>query len=244
MFSMNTRLFIAIYLRFIKMCDLVEDGVWAIFGPQVPAVGWLVRSCAHHLHIPHILLSWDYRTPKSLFKRNINQSDFTLNLYPDPSSLSKAFMDLVIYREWKEFTLIYEENEGSFPRISFLLQTIFDKSKNGKINARRRHASLSKERFWSSLSLNTASFAGLIKLKDLLRISTVKEKVKITIRQHHSSQSYKKIFKYAQKRGEKNFVLSVSSDKVHEILYQVRIYVCTAFATRLRALKEKRRIHS
>lgn len=91
------------------VCDMVASGVWAVFGPQSPSVAWLIRSIAANLHIPHLHVNWDYR---SAGHRSYS-SNMTVNLHPEPSALSMAFMDLVESRNWKAFTLIYEESEGN-----------------------------------------------------------------------------------------------------------------------------------
>ncbi|KAI1287063.1 Glutamate receptor ionotropic, kainate 2 [Halotydeus destructor] len=88
---------------------MVESGVWAIFGPQTPSVSWMVRSIASNLHIPHLQVNWDYR---SVRRHRHHPSNMTVNLHPEPSALSQAFMDLVESRKWKSFTLIYEQAEG------------------------------------------------------------------------------------------------------------------------------------
>jgi len=91
----------------------------------------------------------------------------TINLHPEPSSLSQAFADLVLSRNWKSFALVYEENEE------------------------------------------------LIKLKDLLRVNSVK----LLIRQLPPSvDSYRKMFKDIKKSGEINVVLSVALNRVNDIL--------------------------
>ena len=87
------------------VCRMIEKGVWAIFGPTSPSVTWLVRSIANNLHIPHIQINWDYR-------HSSYASNMTINLYPEATSLSRAYMDLIRARGWKSFTLVYEENEG------------------------------------------------------------------------------------------------------------------------------------
>jgi len=88
---------------------MIESGVWAIFGPQSPSVSWTIRSIASNLHIPHLQVNWDYR---SVRRHQTYPSNMTVNLHPEPSAFSQAFMDLVESRKWKSFTLIYEENDG------------------------------------------------------------------------------------------------------------------------------------
>ena len=89
-------------------CQLIESGVWALFGPQSASVGWLVRSIADNLHIPDFQFSWDFR---SYHRHRTFPSNMTINLHPEPSSLSQAIADLVDSRKWKSFALIYEKEE-------------------------------------------------------------------------------------------------------------------------------------
>jgi hypothetical protein len=72
--------------------------------------------------------------------------------------------------------------------------------------------------------------SGLIKLKDLLRISSYSDmkKVKMSILQYDPNYQYDPHFQYMKllkdiKKNEHNIVLSVSNDKVIQILKQVRI---------------------
>jgi hypothetical protein len=72
--------------------------------------------------------------------------------------------------------------------------------------------------------------SGLIKLKDLLRISSYSDmkKVKMSILQYDPNYQYDPHFQYKKllkdvKKSEHNIVLSVSNDKVIQILKQVRI---------------------
>lgn len=53
--------------------------------------------------IPHLETRWDYR---------LRRESCLVNLYPHPSTLSKAYVDLVNAWKWKSFTIIYETNEG------------------------------------------------------------------------------------------------------------------------------------
>lgn len=53
--------------------------------------------------IPHLETRWDYR---------LRRESCLVNLYPHPSTLSKAYVDLVGAWRWKSFTIIYETNEG------------------------------------------------------------------------------------------------------------------------------------
>lgn len=62
---------------------------------------WLALRSS--FQIPHLETRWDYR---------LRRESCLVNLYPHPSTLSKAYVDLVRSWGWKQFTIIYETNEG------------------------------------------------------------------------------------------------------------------------------------
>lgn len=63
---------------------------------------WQIATCLLS-QIPHLETRWDYR---------LRRESCLVNLYPHPSTLSKAYVDLVNAWRWKSFTIIYETNEG------------------------------------------------------------------------------------------------------------------------------------
>lgn len=79
-----------------------------MFGPQSSSVGWIVRSIADNLHIPHFQFTWDYR---SYHRHKIFPTNMTINLHPEISAQSQAYADLVDSRNWKSYALIYEREE-------------------------------------------------------------------------------------------------------------------------------------
>ncbi|XP_011304729.1 glutamate receptor ionotropic, kainate 2 isoform X3 [Fopius arisanus] len=86
-----------------RVCYLLNTGVAAIFGPQSAHTAAHVQSICDTMEIPHLETRWDYR-----FRRE----SCLVNLYPHPTTLSKAYVDLVKAWGWKSFTIIYENNEG------------------------------------------------------------------------------------------------------------------------------------
>ncbi|XP_069950782.1 glutamate receptor ionotropic, kainate 2-like isoform X2 [Cherax quadricarinatus] len=96
-----------------RVCALVRSGVAAIFGPQSGQTSAHVQSICDALSIPHIETRWDYR---------LRRDDYSVNLYPHPSSLSKAYLDLVRLFGWRSFCILYEDNEG-LVRMQELLKT-------------------------------------------------------------------------------------------------------------------------
>nr|CAD7443084.1 unnamed protein product [Timema bartmani] len=86
-----------------RMCHLLRSGVAAIFGPQSGQTASHVQSICDTMEIPHLETRWDYR---------LRRESCLVNLYPHPTTLSKAYVDLVKAWGWKSFTIIYENNEG------------------------------------------------------------------------------------------------------------------------------------
>ncbi|KOC67292.1 Glutamate receptor, ionotropic kainate 1 [Habropoda laboriosa] len=90
-------------LCLISVCHLLRSGVAAIFGPQSAHTASHVQSICDTMEIPHLETRWDYR---------LRRQSCLVNLYPHPTTLSKAYVDLVKAWGWKSFTIIYENNEG------------------------------------------------------------------------------------------------------------------------------------
>ncbi|XP_076341036.1 glutamate receptor ionotropic, kainate 1-like [Tachypleus tridentatus] len=86
-----------------KVCDLLSQGMVAIFGPQSIEPRATVRSTCEVLHVPHIETKWDFRT---------RLDNHTVHLFPFAKTLSKAYLDLVKTKNWKNFAIVYEENEA------------------------------------------------------------------------------------------------------------------------------------
>lgn len=86
-----------------RVCSLLNLGVAAIFGPQSSSTAGHVQSICDTMEIPHLENRWDFR---------LRRESCLVNLYPHPTTLSKAYVDLVKAWGWKTFTIIYENNEG------------------------------------------------------------------------------------------------------------------------------------
>lgn len=41
---------------------------------------------------------------------DVANMSFTISLYPDPNQLAKAYSDLVVARNWKSFTIVYDQD--------------------------------------------------------------------------------------------------------------------------------------
>ncbi|XP_011503888.1 PREDICTED: glutamate receptor ionotropic, kainate 1-like, partial [Ceratosolen solmsi marchali] len=86
-----------------RVCHLLKTGIAAIFGPQNAHTASHVQSICDTMEIPHLETRWDFR---------LKREGCLVNLYPHPSTLSKAYVHLVKSLGWKSFTIIYETNEG------------------------------------------------------------------------------------------------------------------------------------
>ncbi|CAL4122174.1 unnamed protein product, partial [Meganyctiphanes norvegica] len=95
------------------VCWMARSGVAAIFGPQSGQTSAHVQSICDALDLPHIETRWDFR---------LRRDDYSINLYPHPSSMSMAYLDLVRMFQWKSFCILYEDNEG-LVRLQELLKT-------------------------------------------------------------------------------------------------------------------------
>ncbi|XP_021362769.1 glutamate receptor ionotropic, kainate 2-like isoform X3 [Mizuhopecten yessoensis] len=86
-----------------KVCREVKTGIAAMFGPVSTISAGHVQSICNSLSIPHIQAHWDSRD---------NREYYSISLYPDYLSLSKAFKALIEYWGWTSFTVLYEDNDG------------------------------------------------------------------------------------------------------------------------------------
>ncbi|XP_047735944.1 glutamate receptor ionotropic, kainate 2-like isoform X1 [Hyalella azteca] len=107
-----------------KVCQLLRSGVAAIFGPQSEKTANHVQSICDALEVPHIETRWDFK---------LRRDEYSLNLYPHPTSLSQAYYDVLRRLEWKNFVVLYDTSEGLI-RLQSLL-----KSNELKVTVRQLH---------------------------------------------------------------------------------------------------------
>lgn len=94
-----------------------------MFTAQSLPINWIIPSIANNLQIPNIQTIWDYSNSKKIFDVDL-KTNFTINLYPDASMLSKAYRDWTDSSDIKALTIIYERKEGKRLFIkSFRLKT-------------------------------------------------------------------------------------------------------------------------
>nr|QHN69187.1 ionotropic receptor 5 [Sirex nitobei] len=93
------------YSSGLAACELIEEGVAGIFGPGSPYTRGIVSSIAARFDVPHIEFSW----------RRAEESKIpvtSINLYPNSKDINEAIATLVKSMEWRQFTAIYETNDG------------------------------------------------------------------------------------------------------------------------------------
>lgn len=96
-------LFLFILYLIKKVCTLLASGAVALFGPLGGRTALHVQSICDALEIPHIECHWNVRE---------GVDHLSINLHPKPSSLSRAYVDLVRAWNWKTFAIVYEDNHG------------------------------------------------------------------------------------------------------------------------------------
>ncbi|CAL8109951.1 unnamed protein product [Orchesella dallaii] len=86
-----------------KVCQLLQEGIAVVFGPQSPQTANLVQSVCDALEVPHVETNWDFRS---------NRGNYMINLFPHPSNLSRVFADVVTAWGWDKYIVIYENHES------------------------------------------------------------------------------------------------------------------------------------
>ncbi|GIY31929.1 glutamate receptor ionotropic, kainate 2 [Caerostris extrusa] len=86
-----------------SVCSLVGEGVVAIFGPNSVGSSALVRSTASALHLPHLESHWDLEKG--------SKAAYTISFFP--RNIGTAIYHLVKSKNWRSFTIIYEDAEGN-----------------------------------------------------------------------------------------------------------------------------------
>ncbi|XP_018315808.1 glutamate receptor ionotropic, kainate 2-like [Mycetomoellerius zeteki] len=97
----------------LAACDLLEEGVAAIFGPASRHTRGIVASIAALYDIPHIEYVW--RENEGSIEKNEKKkilSSMTINVFPASEQVSQAIADVIASMKWRNFAAIYETDEG------------------------------------------------------------------------------------------------------------------------------------
>lgn len=95
---------------FFAVCFQVGLNSIALFGPRSYMVASYVNSMCNALKIPHIEVRMDH------FLSDV--PTFSINLHPDMHQLSRAYLDVIQYFQWKQVLVIFGDKEGKNITIS------------------------------------------------------------------------------------------------------------------------------
>ncbi|KAJ8982466.1 hypothetical protein NQ317_000424 [Molorchus minor] len=93
-------------------CSLLENGIIAIFGPSSEENSNVIQSICDLKEIPHIEVRWDDHP----------QNGTIINLHPFPDVLTRTYISIIDAWGWKDFVILYENNE-SLQRVGELLKS-------------------------------------------------------------------------------------------------------------------------
>ncbi len=85
-------------------CNQAGLGIAAIFGPRNHDIAGHINSMCNTLEIPHI----EVRLEPHMDELQL----FSMNLYPDTTQLSTAYLDLLKHYKWTRFVVIYGNQNG------------------------------------------------------------------------------------------------------------------------------------
>ncbi|XP_017132703.1 glutamate receptor ionotropic, kainate 2 [Drosophila elegans] len=102
-----------------QACDLIDNGVAAIFGPSSKAASDIVALVCNNTGIPHI----EFDVSDEEHQEEKPNHQLTINLYPSQVILSKAYADIVQNFGWRKFTIVYDADDAkAAARLQDLLQ--------------------------------------------------------------------------------------------------------------------------
>ncbi|XP_043524316.1 glutamate receptor ionotropic, kainate 2-like isoform X5 [Frieseomelitta varia] len=85
-------------------CELMEEGVAAIFGPHNRFTSEHVQSMCDTMEMPHIYGRWEHSQTRGK----------GINLFPHAETLSMIFDKMITDFEWKVFAILYEGTDSLF----------------------------------------------------------------------------------------------------------------------------------
>ncbi|CAK9806372.1 Glutamate receptor ionotropic, kainate 2 [Anthophora quadrimaculata] len=93
-------------------CELIEEGVAAIFGPSSPYTHGIVASIAARFDVPHIDYFWRQNEDLQADQEPKNPKPMTINVFPDSDIVAKAISDVVESMKWTTYAAIYQNDDG------------------------------------------------------------------------------------------------------------------------------------
>lgn len=89
------------------VCGVLTDGAAAVFGPMSSASSSYLRSLCATVKLPYVEARRDEPDPSSSSRPN-----YTINVSPNPSGLSRALVDFVKCHRWTSVALLYINDDG------------------------------------------------------------------------------------------------------------------------------------
>ncbi|CAK9800332.1 Glutamate receptor ionotropic, kainate 2 [Anthophora plagiata] len=93
-------------------CELMEEGVAAIFGPSSLYTHGIVASIAARFDVPHIDYFWRQNEDLQADQEPKNPKPMTINVFPDSDMVAKAIADVVESMKWTTYAAIYQNDDG------------------------------------------------------------------------------------------------------------------------------------
>ena len=94
-----------------KVCQIIESQLAGVVGPTRETNSKHIQSICDTFEIPHLQIRPEI--PSS-------PNTFSINLFPNWSLIARAIIDLIIHLGWKEFAVIYEDDEGLLYLLFYL----------------------------------------------------------------------------------------------------------------------------
>lgn len=200
-----------------------------IVGPQSIQLTPIIQSITSYYHIPLVLINWhpySYNLDGSLStrKRRADISsdavptmlNYTVNLYPQADQLSRAYLDLIRYKGWKSFSLIYDSSEDFVLVKDIFEMTFADTSITiQKVNL----PSEFPDPLFSGAVIGSDSAPRVtIDNGDSSNDNDIQHIEYCSFDSDNINLSYRKLMKDLRKKGVENLVLSMPLDKVCKVL--------------------------
>ncbi|CAB4057537.1 GRIN [Lepeophtheirus salmonis] len=87
----------------IVVCELLDNGIVSLFGPTDLLLGSHIQNLCDALDIPHLEARMDI---EDSFK------EFSINLHPSQDVMNKAYKDLMVFLNWTNAAILYEDDFG------------------------------------------------------------------------------------------------------------------------------------
>uniref|UniRef100_A0A6G1SET4 Glutamate receptor 1 n=1 Tax=Aceria tosichella TaxID=561515 RepID=A0A6G1SET4_9ACAR len=224
-----------------KVCNLLQQSLVAIFGPQSSKSSNYARSVCAALQMPHFETRWDTSLPEPM--------PYSINLAPLPNAQGRALRDLVVKKNWKTFAIVYSEDSSMILIQEILKHTkmhskhiIVRKAREAIVNLPTA-GSANLAAAASSPGANVPSQTILINGSNLTRQTTTggnQQRATTSTMATTTTQtrpSFREILKELYKLNVKNMIIDVPRDQVLTVLSHandvnmLRVYNSYIFTT-------------